>query len=202
MSLAIEWTVVEGAFSYTVQRSPAGGNSFVDIATDESGPVYIDTTNPSDFTLLYQVIAIDSKGDELGSNPTTPLTIYEVDETTLCCLSGRLVDATGRPLDDAEVRIYERPGDEKFYQDLRTNIGDDAHQFSDADDLIEASWEREVQTDGQGRFQIYLLRNKLFVVFEPRTKLKLWFMVPDQVAVGLHEIEGTFGYRIRIHNPF
>ncbi len=164
--------------------------------------MYIDTTNPSDFTLEYQVVAVDSKGIDLGSAVTTPLTIYEVDETTLCLLSGRFVDGTGRPLDDVEVRIYERPGDERFYEDNITNLGDDAHQFSDADDAIEASYEREVQTNGKGQFQIYLLRNKLFVVFEKRTKLKLFFMVPDQAAVGLHEIEGVFGFRVRINNPF
>ena len=110
-------------------------------------------------------------------------------------------DRTGRPLPDVEVRIYERPGDEFLYENIRDQFGPDAHQLV-VDSAVESSNERFFQTNAQGKFEIHLVRNLLVVLFSPEAKLKLYFMVPDQAALVLSGIEGVFGVRIRINNPF
>ncbi len=201
MAVILEWVSVPGTFGYKIQRSPSGSaGTFTEIATDVVGPTYLDTAGS--ITDFYIVEPFDQRGDLVSVNSqTTPIEVYEIDEATICILSGAIIDATGRPLADVEVRIYERPGDEFLYENIRDQFGPDAHQLVD-DSAVESSNERFFQTNAQGKFEIHLVRNLLVVLFSPEAKLKLYFMVPDQAALALSGIEGVFGNRIRINNPF
>lgn len=201
MAVILEWVSVPGTFGYKVQRSPSGSaGTFTEIATDVVGPTYLDAAGS--ITDFYIVEPFDQRGDLVSVNAkTTPVEFYEIDEATICILSGAIIDATGRPLADVEVRLYERPGDERLYENIRDQFGPDAHQLVD-DSAVESSNERFFQTNAQGKFEIHLVRNLLVVLFSPESKLKLYFMVPDQAALLLSDIEGVIGVRIRINNPF
>lgn len=202
MAVVLEWVSVSGAYEYKIQRSATGAaGTFTEIATGVVGPTYLDTAGS--ITDFYTVEPFDQRGDLVSVNAkTTPIEVYTVDEATLCTIDGTLVDATGRPLADVEVRIYERPGDEFLYENIRDQSGPDAHQITTLNEAIESSNERFFQTNAQGKFQIYLLRNFLVVLFSPEAKMKIYFMVPDQAQLDIKDIEDNFGFKIRINNPF
>jgi hypothetical protein len=202
MATILEWVAVSGTYGYKIQRSPTGAaGSYTEIATDVVGPTYLDAAGS--ITDFYIVEPFDQRGDLISVNAkTTPVEVYEVDDTRMCLVSGTLVDASGRPLAGVEVRIYERPGDEFLYENIRDQSGPDAHQLTFQNEAIEASNERFFQTNAQGKFEIYLLRDILVVLFSPEAKMKIYFMVPDQDQIDVKDIENNVGYKIKMNNPF
>jgi hypothetical protein len=201
MPVILEWVSVPGTFGYKIQRSPTGkAGTYTEIATDVVGPTYLDVFGS--ITDFYIVEPFDQRGDLISVNAkTTPIEVYEADDAIMCRVDGTLIDPSGRPLSDVEVRTYERPGDDHLYENIRDQFGPDAHQIFD-NMVIESSNERFFQTNAQGKFQIYLVRNLLVVLFSPDAKMKLYFMVPNVDTIDVKDIEGVYGVRIRIHNPF
>jgi hypothetical protein len=181
MAVIVEWFKTENSVSYTIERSDTGkADTFTEIATGLPGLQFLDPTGGTD--KFYTITGVDSLGEDLVSR--TPSALY--DAKLVCKIFGEVLDGTGRPETEAEIRFEVRQ--------------DDAPQVVQG--IMVTQDMKTVLTNEVGTFEIYMLRDLLVEIFIPNTQFKALFMVPDEDEKNFTELIPDSGFETKITNPF
>lgn len=181
MAVIVEWFKTENAVSYKIERSDDGkAGTFVEIVTGLPGLQFLDPTGGTD--KFYNITGVDVQGEDLIVK--TPSALY--DSKLVCKIFGEILDGTGRPETEAEIRFEVRQ--------------DDAPQVVQG--IMVTQDMKIVLSNEVGKFEIYMLRDLLVEIFIPNTQFKALFMVPDEDQKDFTELVPEFGFKTKIHNPF
>ncbi len=181
MSVIVEWVKSPTAVTYKIERSDDGkAGTFVEIVTGLPGLQFLDLTGGTD--KFYNITGVDLKGEDLKIDQ--PTVVY--DSKLVCKIFGEVLDGTGRPETDTDVRFEVRQADSPQIVQ-QTAITHDS---------------KTVCTNEVGKFEIYLMRDLLVEMFVPISQFQLLFMVPDEDEKDFTELALDFGFETKINNPF
>jgi hypothetical protein len=188
MTIMVEWEEIqitqdEEAVSYNVYRSPDNTEGSYVLLANVPSNIYADATGSS--TDYYEISGLDRFAEEyFRIKPTTQYSLTAPsEEIDTCKVFGTILDITGHPDPDVDVRFHICEGQ--------------APQTIQSTGMNTKTISRSTNPDGY--FEVELVQGAVVTmrIYGMRTMLK--FAVPLAATIDFKDIVGT---EIEIKNPF